>query len=59
MSMNYPITRRTALKRLLQVSGTVAVSAFNGWPLNIIGSVCAKEAKEVASLRVCPCQPPD
>jgi uncharacterized protein (DUF362 family) len=46
MSMNYPITRRTALKRLLQVSGTVAVSVLNGWPFNSLGSIWAKSEKK-------------
>ena len=45
MNINHFITRRTALKRLLRVSGTVAVSAFNGWPFNSLNSVWAKSEK--------------
>ena len=45
MNINHLITRRTALKRLLQISGTVAVSAFNGWPFNSLDSVWAKSEK--------------
>ena len=46
MNMNHLITRRTALKRLLQVSGTMAFSALNGWPLHSLGSVWAKSEKK-------------
>ena len=45
MDMNHPITRRATLKKLLQISGTVAVSAFSGWPLSGLGSLRAKTVK--------------
>lgn len=44
--INHPITRRTTLKRLLQISGGMAVSALNGWPLNGPGSVWADTKKK-------------
>jgi hypothetical protein len=31
MDTNHPITRRKALKRLLKISGTLAVNTFGGW----------------------------
>jgi len=45
MDMDHPVTRRTALKRLLQISGTLAVSAFSGGPLSCLDSVWANTAK--------------
>ncbi len=44
--MNDPITRRKTLKRLLQISGTLAASALSGWPLNGLGAVWAKTAQK-------------
>jgi len=44
--INHPITRRTTLKRLLQISGGMAVSALGGLPLNGPGSVWAESAKK-------------
>jgi uncharacterized protein (DUF362 family) len=44
--MNHPVSRRTALKSLLQISGTLAVSAFSGGPLCGLGSVWAKTANK-------------
>ena len=46
MNMNQPMTRRGSLKKLLQVSGTVAVSALSGWPLSAHRSVWAKSEKK-------------
>ncbi len=43
--MNHPITRRASLKRLLRISGGLAVSAFSGWPLNGLGSAWAGSEK--------------
>lgn len=40
------MTRRGSLKKLLQVSGTVAVSALSGWPLSAHRSVWAKSEKK-------------
>ena len=42
MDKNHSITRRESLKRLLTISGTVAFSAFSGWPFNSLGSVRAE-----------------
>jgi len=39
--MNHLITRRTALKRLLRISGGLALSAFSGWPEEGLRSVWA------------------
>jgi uncharacterized protein (DUF362 family) len=44
--MSHPITRRTALKRLLKISGGLVLSAFTRWPLNGLGSVSAKSHKK-------------
>jgi len=46
MKPNQPITRRDSLKRLLQISGTAAVTALTGWPLNAPKSVWAESKKE-------------
>jgi len=40
------MTRRGSLKKLLQVSGTVAVSALSGWPFSARRSVWAKSEKK-------------
>jgi len=40
--MNERITRRTAIKRLLGISGAAAFSSLTGWPLGDSGSVLAK-----------------
>lgn len=44
--IDHPITRRTTLKRLLQISGGVAISALGGWPLNGSGLVWADTKKK-------------
>ena len=44
MDKNHSITRRESLKRLATISGTVALSAFSGWPLRRLGSVRAETA---------------
>jgi uncharacterized protein (DUF362 family) len=46
MDINQPISRRDSLKRLLQISGSVAASTFTGWPLDGPRSVWAKNEKE-------------
>jgi uncharacterized protein (DUF362 family) len=46
MDINQPISRRDSLKRLLQISGTVATAAFAGWSLDGPRSVWAKNEKE-------------
>ncbi len=46
VNMNQPLTRRGSLKKLLQVSGTMAVSALSGWPLSAHRSVWAKSEKK-------------
>ncbi len=46
MNMNQPMTRRGSLKKLVQVSGTLAVSALSGWPLSAPRSVWAKSEKK-------------
>jgi len=46
MNMNQPMTRRGSLKKLLQVSGTVAVSALSGWPFSARRSVWAESEKK-------------
>jgi uncharacterized protein (DUF362 family) len=43
--MNHLITRRTALKRLLGISGGLALSAFSGWPRDGLRSVWAGPKK--------------
>jgi uncharacterized protein (DUF362 family) len=43
--MNYPITRRASLKRLLRISGAMAWYAFSPWPLNGLGRLWAKSEK--------------
>jgi len=40
------MTRRGSLKKLLQVSGTVAVSALSGWPFSARRSVWAESEKK-------------
>jgi uncharacterized protein (DUF362 family) len=45
MDTNHPITRRKALKRLLKISGTLAVNTFGGWSLNGLSSAWAKSEK--------------
>ncbi len=44
--MNEPITRRKTLKRLLQISGTLAASSLSGWSLNGLGAVWAQTAQK-------------
>jgi len=44
MDINNRITRRESLKQLLTISGTVALSAFSGWPLTRLASVRAEPA---------------
>ncbi len=46
MNMNQPMTRRDSLKRLLQISGATAVTAFTGWPLSDPKRVWAKSEKK-------------
>ena len=46
MDIDEPISRRDSLKRLLQISGTVATAAFAGWSLDGPRSVWAKNEKE-------------
>jgi uncharacterized protein (DUF362 family) len=46
MKVNQPITRRASLKRLLQMSGAAAVTAFSGWPLGGLKPVWAKGEKK-------------
>ncbi len=45
MDMNNSITRRTALKRLLRISGSLALYGFSGWPLNSPGPAWAQSKK--------------
>jgi len=45
MDMNHPITRRVSIKKLLQISGGMAVTALSGWPLDDPESSWAKSAK--------------
>ena len=52
MSMNHPISRRTALKKLLKISGTMAISAFSGQAFNDLGSVWAKPGKKGFTVEV-------
>jgi len=44
--INHPVTRRTALKGLIKISGTVAVSAFGAGTLGPLGSIRAEAAKK-------------
>jgi uncharacterized protein (DUF362 family) len=46
MDIDQPISRRDSLKRLLQISGTVAIATFRGWSLDGPRSVWAKNEKE-------------
>jgi len=46
MNMHQLISRRDSLKRLLQISGTVAAATFTGWSLDGPGSVLAKNEKK-------------
>ena len=45
MDMNHFVTRREALKRLLRISGTLALYASSGWPLSGPGSARAQPKK--------------
>ena len=45
MDMNHLITRREAVKRLLRISGTLALYASSGWPLSGPGSAWAQPKK--------------
>ena len=45
MDMNHFVTRREALKRLLRISGTLALYASSGWPLSCPGSTWAQPKK--------------
>jgi uncharacterized protein (DUF362 family) len=42
--MNERITRRSAIKRLLGISGAVALSGFTGWPFGDLGFLWAEDA---------------
>jgi uncharacterized protein (DUF362 family) len=46
MNINQPISRRDSLKRLLQISGTVAAATFTGWSLDGPRSAWAKNEKK-------------
>ncbi len=46
MDIHQPMSRRDSLKRLLQISGTVAAATFKGWSLDGPGSVWAKNEKK-------------
>jgi uncharacterized protein (DUF362 family) len=41
MDMKYPMTRRESIKKMLALSGTVALSGVTGWPFNGPGSLWA------------------
>jgi hypothetical protein len=43
--MNGRITRRSAIKRLLGISGTVALSALTGWPSGDWGDLRAETTR--------------
>jgi uncharacterized protein (DUF362 family) len=45
VDMDYPITRRASLKRLLRISGAMACYAFSPWPLNGPGRLWAQSEK--------------
>ncbi len=46
MNVNQPMSRRDSLKRLLQISGTVAAATFTGWSLQGPRSVWAQNEKK-------------
>jgi hypothetical protein len=46
MKPNQPMTRRDSLKKLLQVSGAAALTAFSGWPLSGPKPAWAKDEKK-------------
>jgi hypothetical protein len=46
MKPNQPMTRRDSLKKLLQMSGAAALTAFSGWPLSGPKRVWAKDEKK-------------